>query len=212
MFLSFMLHKHDLKESTEKFFESEKNSWFLFLADTRHALIAGLASFHIYRETRALLWIERGKKCKSNLKLWAEQGSLWNFQHLFLLLDAEEHYSCDGDFENTRALYNSAIGLAKSHNFIYDEALAYELSANFLLNNGKLASSLEYFQLAHKKYHEWGALAKADNLFEFTREKFVSFFDSCGCPNLSPVSDYGVLRLHSSDESDERKRRLQDQN
>ncbi|KAL3794413.1 hypothetical protein HJC23_012950 [Cyclotella cryptica] len=212
MFLSFMLHKCNLKESTEKFFESERNSWFLFVADTRHALIAGLASFHIYREKRELLWAERGRRCKLDLKLWAEQGSLWNFQHLFLLLDAEEHYSCNDDFENAKASYNGAIGLAKSHNFIYDEALSYELAANFYLNNGKLVTSLEYFRLAHEKYHEWGARAKADKLFEFTREKFVSMFDAHGCQILNPLVDSSVLSPQSPDESDTRKRQLQNQN
>ena len=40
---------------------------------------------------------------------------------------------------------------------MHEEALAYELAAYFYLELGEINKSVDYFLLAHEKYHEWGA-------------------------------------------------------
>jgi len=39
--------------------------------------------------------------------------------------------------------------------FVHEEALAYELAAYFYLELGEVDKALEYFMLAHERYHEW---------------------------------------------------------
>ena len=48
---------------------------------------------------------------------------------------------------------------------MHEEALACELAGYFHVEFGDTEKAMEYFLLAHEKYHEWGALGKCDNLF-----------------------------------------------
>jgi len=50
---------------------------------------------------------------------------------------------------------------------VHEEALACELAGYFHLEFGYAEKAMEYFLLAHEKYHEWGALGKCDSLFKF---------------------------------------------
>eukprot|EP00804_Cyclotella_cryptica_P018768 CCRYP_007259-RA/>CCRYP_007259-RA protein AED:0.28 eAED:0.28 QI:0/1/0.66/1/1/1/3/2507/1005 len=173
MYRSFVFYNDaTLEEYAEKFFQLEQRTWFLFAGSIGQTFIAGLASFHIYRETGNSSWAARGQQCKAAMKLWAEQGSSWNVQHKLLLLEAEESNSY-GKLQVADESYLNAISCAKAHKLINDEALACELAAKFYLSMGESASALEHFQLAHQKYVEWGALAKAERLFEFI-EKLVT--------------------------------------
>ncbi|KAL3801796.1 hypothetical protein HJC23_001192 [Cyclotella cryptica] len=207
MLLSFMLENHSmLKEYAEILPEVRKSPWFLYFSDAARTLIVGLIAFQFYRETRDPLWLERGKKCRADMKVWAEEGSLWNFQHKLLLLEAEEHYS-NGNFDNAPVSYTKSIASAKAHKFIGDEALACELAAKFYLNSGNLAASLDYFRLAHEKYHEWGALAKANRLFTWVNKTFnKGWFDNSALLS-STHNNVGVMDSQSPAEMDSRKRR-----
>jgi signal transduction histidine kinase len=60
--------------------------------------------------------------------------------------------------------YERAIGLAKTNNFIQDEALANELAAKFYLDWGKEKVAAVYMQEAYYGYTKWGAKAKTDEL------------------------------------------------
>lgn len=151
------------------------------------------------------MWLERGRKCKADMKLWAEQGSFWNFQHKLMLLEAEDHYS-NGNFENAELSYKNAISSARSHKFMNDEALACELAARFYLGTGDLASSLAYFKLAHEKYICWGAFAKADRLFASINKKFSNVLEDYSI-FVSTVSNSGVMNLQCAADIDPRKRR-----
>ena len=52
--------------------------------------------------------------------------------------------------------------------FLNDEALAYELTGHFFLEIGKKDIAIQYLTQAHEKYHEWGAYAKSNALFNYT--------------------------------------------
>ncbi|KAL7480034.1 hypothetical protein ACHAW6_005741, partial [Cyclotella cf. meneghiniana] len=203
LYRSFILMNDGmLQEYAERFIELKKSSWFLYFSDAPQTLILGLVAFQLYRKTRDSMWLEMGRKCKSDMKLWAEQGSLWNFQHKFLLLEAEEQYST-ASFEDAKASYINAILSAKSHKFVNDEALACELAAKFYLETGNLSSSLECFRLAHEKYHEWGAVAKANILFTLVNNTFgnaldeKTLFSSTNPGNPSAVTSQGPARIAS---------------
>ena len=154
--MSFILDDGDaIKRCCEKFIDAEKSSFFLFFGDTMQALIVGLASLRIYRETRGSLWLERARKCKSDMKLWSDEGSQWNFKHKLLLLQAEEYYSI-GDYVSAQDFYNKAIQTAKSRKVSNDVALSCELAAKFYMETNEQVKALRHLRLALKKYLEWG--------------------------------------------------------
>jgi hypothetical protein len=189
-----MLDDDMLTEYAEKFFQLKKNSWFLYFGDAAQTFIVGLVAFQIYRETLDSIWLERGNQCVADMKLWAEQGSLWNFHQNLLLLVAEELYS-DGSVENAQVSYINAIASARSHKFIHVEALSCELAGKFYLDTGNLTSSFEHFILAHEKYCEWGALAKANKLLAFINKTFSNALGGNSDMLSSTVNDSGVMNL-----------------
>ncbi|KAL3798700.1 hypothetical protein HJC23_004451 [Cyclotella cryptica] len=200
---SFMLNNDSaIKEYAEEFFELDKSTWCLFSGSIVQTFIAGLAAFQLYRETQNSLWAERASNRKIEMKLWADQGSSWNFKQKLLLMDAEDHY-CKGNYECAKKFYSDAIEYAQLHKFIIDEALACELAAKFYLHVGDLMASMEHFRLAHVKYINWGALAKAERLFAYTTEKFATLFDR----HTSLPIDSNTVDFQHIDETDPCKRR-----
>src|SRR5210317_2117160 len=65
------------------------------------------------------------------------------------------------------------LGLVANHlnfySFITEEALSSELAGYFFLDINEKDKALEYFMQAHEKYHEWGAIAKSNAVFEFVQ-------------------------------------------
>ena len=120
------------------------------------------------------MWDERGNKHLLDLATWEQQGCEWNFQHKRLLLAAEKHYS-NGEMNVAREAYKGSIAAAERHKFVNDVALANELYAKFLMDNGDLHLSLEHFRVAHDHYYKWGALGKADKLFTYININFMAF-------------------------------------
>jgi ATP-dependent RNA helicase DDX31/DBP7 len=168
-----MLHSKDLKRCCEKFDELETKSGCVVFHETIHTFTAGLAAFQIYRETFDVLWYNRGKRRLEEMKIWAEQGSPWNFKQKVSLLEAEEQFS-SGNVIAAKESYKNAIASAKMHKYINDEAIACELAAKFYLANDEFQTSLEHFRFAHENYSKWGAVGKANHLFSFINEKFAT--------------------------------------
>jgi len=161
----------DFKEvmfTAEKFFEFDTQTWILMFVHSAQTFFGGLASFWIHRQTKDSIWAERGRNARNAMKKWA-QSSQHSFQHKLHLLEAEEAFSCM-DVESAKSAYQNAISSAREHHFINDEALASELAGYFFLEIGERNEALQYFLLAHERYHEWGAIAKSSALFEFVQE------------------------------------------
>jgi tetratricopeptide (TPR) repeat protein len=166
----------DATHYAEKFFEARQKQldWCLISMEGIYAFLAGLVAFRIYRKSGASKWLERAKQCKTLTEVWATEGSEWNFGQKLALLHAEFLYSC-GSFAEAEASYDKAISLARSHSFIIDEALSFELSGYFYLNTGMTAKALEHFTCAVDSYSSWGAETKANVLSGFIREQFKNF-------------------------------------
>jgi hypothetical protein len=119
-------------------------------------------------------------------------------------MQAEENYS-NGCVQSAKDLYSKAITCAKLHRFLNDESLvsngdiielhtnvlsshpnsfppytiqACELAARFYLEIGNHALSLEHFRLAHETYIAWGAIGKANSLFEYTNRTFSNILSN----------------------------------
>jgi hypothetical protein len=109
MFCSQVYNNYpDMKLNAEKYFEYRVPSTCLHAGFAVHAFIgAGLVSFRMYRETKDTLWLDRGKYFKERIQARKEEGSVWNFEHKFFLVAAEEAYS-HGEVENAKILYDKA--------------------------------------------------------------------------------------------------------
>jgi tetratricopeptide (TPR) repeat protein len=164
----------DATHYAENFFElGQRHDWFLSISSTGlKTCYGGLVAFRIYRKSGESKWLERAKQCKALVELWATEGSEWNFGQKLALLQAEFLYSC-GSFAEAEAFYDEAISLARSHSFLVDEALSYELSGYFYLNTGMTAKALERFTSAVDSYSSWGAETKANVLSGFIRKQFT---------------------------------------
>ena len=181
-----MMDLGNLEECYEKFLTTRVEDHFLVFFQSVRAFIAGLAAFKIYRDTvNDALWKSFGEKRVQEFKLWAEQGSAWNFEHKLQLMEAEHSYCC-GHFDRAAELYKKAIASARAHKYINDEALACELAGKFFLDRDNVSLSLEYLTLAHEKYSEWKAEGKANHLFEFINGKFV---DRCILHSVRMVAE-----------------------
>ena len=137
------------------------------------------------------------------MQKWAESASQHNFQHKLFLMEAEYAY-CNNDFDSATSYYKLAIATAKKHRFLNDEALACELAGHFCLDALEdNDSALQYFLQAHSKYHEWGAIAKANLLFESVLRR-LSLSTTLPVDLNSAASSMDDLGI--SDESNRRKR------
>jgi hypothetical protein len=68
---------------------------------------------------------------------------------------------------------DKAIDGASGNDYIHEEALAYELSARFYLEQHSESLTEFYMKAAYNAYREWGAEAKLRNL-EQNYPKYVS--------------------------------------
>jgi len=98
------------------------------------------------------------------LRIWADNCSE-NFENRAALVAAELARLEERDLDAMR-LYEQAIRSARSHGFLHNEALAYELAARFYAARGFEEISDLYLQNARAGYHRWGAVGKTTQLDE----------------------------------------------
>ena len=86
------------------------------------------------------------------------------------------------------------------HRFINEEALACELAGHFFLKVGDNETAIQYFLQAHEKYHEWGAVAKSNLIFEFVQKNLAAPISP------SPSVNYNVPSQSTEEDTNRRKR------
>ena len=86
-----------------------------------------------------------------------------NFYHYFYLVEAE-YNRIQGNYVKVMEAFEQAIDWAKTHQFIQEEALGYELAAQFYLDWGKEKIARVYLIDAYYGYAHWGAFAKVKDL------------------------------------------------
>ncbi|MBW4693832.1 MAG: PAS domain S-box protein [Lyngbya sp. HA4199-MV5] len=130
--------------------------------------------FHFYHSLVLLsLWVEASSSEKSTwlscvitnqekMQKWAEHAPM-NYLHKFHLVEAEKARVL-GQFLEAEELYERAIAGAAEHEYIQEEALAYELAAKHYLARGREKIAQTYMKEAHYCYDRWGAIAKVKDL------------------------------------------------
>ena len=87
-----------------------------------------------------------------------------NYLHKYHLVEAERLRVLEGQSDAILSHYDQAIALAGESEFIHEEALADELAARYLLNQGRNDDASSYLQAALEKYEAWGAKQKVAHL------------------------------------------------
>ncbi|GAA6618330.1 EAL domain-containing protein [Scytonema sp. NUACC26] len=115
-------------------------------------------------------YIEQVAVNQKEMKTWADHAPM-NFQHNYDLVEAEKARVLEQVFEAMK-LYERAIKGARDNGYIQEEALAYELAANFYLAHGIEEFGKLYMTKAHYGYVCWQATAKVKDL----EQRYPQFF------------------------------------
>ena len=87
-----------------------------------------------------------------------------NYLHKYHLEEAERMRVLEGEPDTIMHHYDQAITLARESEFIHEEALANELAARYLLNQGQNDPARAYLRSAMEQYEAWGAKRKVAHL------------------------------------------------
>ncbi len=87
-----------------------------------------------------------------------------NYLHKYHLVEAERMRVLEGQSDAILSHYDQAIALARENEFIHEEALANELAARYLLNQGQNNDARSYLRSALERYEAWGAKRKVAHL------------------------------------------------
>lgn len=108
--------------------------------------------------------LEKVNNNQDNMKVWVNHCPE-NFQNKYDLVEAEKA-RVFGQYWKAAELYEKAIQGAKKYEFLHEEALAYERSAEFYLENSREEIGQLYLRNSHHCYSRWGANAKVKQLEE----------------------------------------------
>jgi predicted ATPase/signal transduction histidine kinase/tRNA A-37 threonylcarbamoyl transferase component Bud32 len=120
-------------------------------------------------EKQQRFW-EKLEANQKQMKIWVEHCPN-NFQHKYDLVEAERARIL-GNWDAV-GLYEKAIAGARENQYLHEEALAYELAAEFYLAQDMDKFAQTYFKEAHYRYQQWGAQTKIEDL----EEKYPQFLD-----------------------------------
>ncbi len=139
----------------------------------------------VYHHLRILKKIQANQK---KMKKWAHQAPT-NYLHKYYLVEAE-HTRVLGKEGLAREYYQKAITLAQQHEYVQEEALAYELAALFYQNKKEHQLAHYHFRNAYHAYQRWGGYAKLKDLETRYAEVFFQSEISSGAYKgiLSPLT------------------------
>ncbi|HEY9596825.1 MAG TPA: ATP-binding protein, partial [Cyanophyceae cyanobacterium] len=124
--------------------------------------LAGLMTYPNVADSKQKNILQKITVNQEKLKLWAHHAPM-NYEHKFYLVEAERYRILESYIEAIDC-YDKAIKGAKENDYIQEEALAYELAAQFYLSWGKELIAQTYLTNAYYAYARWGAKAKVEDL------------------------------------------------
>lgn len=138
--------------------------------------LARLALLEFQPEMRREFW----PKITANQKLlkkWTAVAAV-NHQHKYDLV-AAECARLNGNHREAKDAYEAATNHARSNDFLFEEALSFELCARYYFSQDQNPLAQFFLKNAHNAYQRWGAHAKVKDLKR-------RFFDTVSSP---PVGD-----------------------
>ncbi len=145
-------------------------------------------------------WTPDGDKClatyQEKMRLWSELGYR-NFQHKYDLVEAEKS-RVSGNSWRAAQLYEKAIAGAKESGYLHEEALAYELAADFYRGCGMDELANIHVKAAHGRYGQWGAPLKVAYL-EGKYPQLIGLKTDISTPIQDDVSGSSNGRLEQLD-------------
>lgn len=126
-----------------------------------YASLTLLACYSSATKEEQLAILQKVESYQLQMKQWATHAPQ-NYQHRYDLVEAEKAKVL-GQLE-ALVWYEQAIQGAKHHEYLQEEALAYELAAEFYLGRGMEKFAQTYLKEAQYCYQQWGALAKVHDL------------------------------------------------
>lgn len=144
-------------------YEQSANGILLFAVHIFYASLTFLAHYPAVAQDKQTEYLEKVAANQHKMAIWAKHAPM-NFQHKYDLVEAEKARIL-GQAE-AMDWYEKAISGARDNGYIQEEALAYELAAEFYLGRGMEKFAQTYFIEAHYAYQQWGALAKVKDLEE----------------------------------------------
>ncbi len=101
---------------------------------------------------------------RDKLRLLAQQSPV-NYRHKYDLVNAERHRVLGRDSE-AMALFDRVIQGARESEYLFDVALANEMTARFYQDKNRISIARSYMTEARYAYLSWGATAKVQDLEE----------------------------------------------
>ncbi|MGI8499845.1 MAG: EAL domain-containing protein [Hassallia sp.] len=153
-----------------------------------------LANYFNKEDGERKQYIEQVVANQKEMKTWAVHAPM-NFQHTYDLVEAEKA-RVFGQVVEAMDLYEQAIKGARDNGYIQQEALAYELAANFYLAREMEEFAQLYMTKAHYSYVRWGAKAKVKDL----EQQYPQFFAKT--PSSSTKTTTTILSTDSKASSE----------
>ena len=154
---------------TEKYIDGVAGMHFLPV----HNLFYSLSLLSNCDASNHLKIVDKNQKI---LKPWADYAPE-NCQHKYDLVEAEKARVLGEDWKAVQ-LYEKAIAGARANEYLHEEALAYELLAEFYAAHGMEKLVQTYIIEAHYHYKKWGATAKLTQLEQNYPQYFVQYSHS----------------------------------
>ncbi len=164
IFAYFMRNYYEAIETiklAEKYIESALGS----ITVPAYNLYYSLSLIAIYSQATDKEKREFLKKVATNQKIrkkWAFHAPM-NYQHGYDLVEAEKARILGQDYQAIK-YYEQAIAGAKKQGYIHEEALAWELAAEFYFSRNLETTGKAYLLKSYYAYIQWGALAKVKDL------------------------------------------------
>ena len=121
-----------------------------------------LAAYNYQSEHEQMESMKQVLANQQKMQYWAVNAPM-NYQHKYDLIEAEKARVL-GQMLLAMEYYDRAIQGANNYEYLHEEALAYELAAEFYLSLGRNEIASLYMTKAYYGYLRWGGKAKVDHL------------------------------------------------
>jgi predicted ATPase/signal transduction histidine kinase/tRNA A-37 threonylcarbamoyl transferase component Bud32 len=168
-----------------------------FVSGVQHAFYQSLALLAVAPDLSAedkAAALAKVEENRAKLQNWATHAPQ-NNQHKLDLVEAEMA-RVSGDGMTAVKLYEKAVAGARTHLYLHEEGLAYELAARFSEGLGTADVARHYRAAAYATYERWGAAGKcADMAKAFP---YLALDTSTSRPQSSFLSTMSKPRTHAS--------------